>query len=471
MKKIKEKKRMLNNDDFFSPEHIEERLESSQSLSLSNGEAPEVADQNVLLLRNLRGIYHAESAENRRSLQRVWERLAEQNEGSETVRPMTTHERRLYLLKPRERTVSSVKSRRQQLPDRSLGALVASLLILLTVGSMLALHRPLPGFGADSPPTPQPAASLRGYPPPGRTLATSPTSPDDFYALAWAPDSKHLAVTTQDKAWTWDLTSGEYTMLARTSIPGARLRALSWSPDGLHLAVGTNPVQVIDPGTGSVPFTLPVHAFWPTVGNDYQAAITALAWSPDSSLLAVAALRSGNGCVVQIWNVSQGLLVNSFESEPSPNGINSISWSSDGAYIASADGQTVQAWEAFTSKVFFKRSITTATNVAWSPRDPSRLAFVSDTTAQVWDVVKNAIIGQYANAANGVLTWSPDGNSLATANGSQVAIWNAQTGAHLYTYAGNAYYVRTLAWSPDGNSLASGESSTARDNVARIWSA
>jgi WD40 repeat protein len=459
---------MPNNDDFFSPDQLDERLELSPRLH-HPGESAK-ADPNIQFLHTLRNLYEAEEAENARSLQRVWERLAQQH----TSKP----QRLLYMLKPLENTLpppaQAARHSNRRMFGRRLLAFVASIFVFILVGGMLIIvHAPLAGFGAtnldQTALTPSPP--LQGYPFPGRNIATSPASPDDFYALTWSQNPKRLALATQNRAWIWDMNAGQYTMIAEASAPAMNLRTLSWSPDGRYLAIGNNPVQVIDPTTDAVSFTYPVHAFWPAVGNDYQAVITALAWSPDSSFLAIAALRSGNGCVVQIWDVPKGLLENSFESEACKYGISSISWSADAQYIASADGITVQAWEALTSKVIFKQSIDTNTSVAWSPQNTSQLAFVNNNTAQVWDIAQNSLVSQYAPATNGVLTWSPDSNYIATADSNQVTIWDALNGAHLYTYTGNTHYVRSLAWSPDGSSLASGESSTSQANFARIWSA
>src|SRR5579862_7596518 len=113
----------------------------------------------------------------------------------------------------------------------------------------------------------------------------------------------------------------------------------------------------------------------------------------------------------------------------------------------------------------------------WMPRQMSPGRRMADcwlllpTIAQVWNVWQGSnkqgrLVSSYQAAANGVLSWSPKGQYLATASGNNVILFDASSGALLYIYtASTTAPIATLAWSPDGSLLASGS------NLAAIWSA
>jgi WD40 repeat protein len=65
--------------------------------------------------------------------------------------------------------------------------------------------------------------------------------------------------------------------------------------------------------------------------------------------------------------------------------------------------------------------------------------------------------GQLQPESEVPLVWSPDGSTLAGAQGHDVYLWNALTGEEVSTnITGFAYVINTLAWSPDGLQLAAG---------------
>lgn len=482
---------MHDKEDFFSPEMVDERLELSLLQRDVDTRDQDLAgtDPDLLLIADLRYLYGAEGTEHVRSLQRVWENLREQHAKKE-VPPAhslaeVAPERHLRLLKPaEEKRVQDVRRKSRRVAGRPLAVLAAVLFLVLMVGSLLMivhLTRVAPSNGsaqATTPPNPtsviQPT-SIPNYPyaPPGRDIAVSPASSETFYALAWSPDGKQLATSTEGKIWIWDMLSNQYRPLIDAQLAGSSVKALAWSPNGNYLAVGSNPIQIVNTVSGK---TLSVYSadypYLPVTGQ--TTLVTALAWSPDGTMLAVATQHTDGTCLVFVWNMQTGTGIYTFRSQGSPGGISAVSWSGDDKYVASSDGQSVQAWDAHNGFVFFTQKLDTATDVAWSPGG-GLLAFVNQHATQIWDVWQGSnhmgkLVGSYP-ATNGALSWSPKGQYLATANANQVFIYEASSGTRIYTYTGDTHFVSALAWSPDGNSIATGESNSSGPDFARIWSA
>lgn len=483
---------MHDKEDFFSPEMVDERLELSLLQHEADTPDHDLAgtDPDLLLISDLRYLYGAEGTENVRSLQRVWEHLKEQHAKKETnpVSPLPEvgSERRLRLLKPSDVNIGrEIRRRSKRAPGRALAALAAVLFMMVMVGSLLAIVHLTRGGStngsaqatasskstAAAQPTPIPGYL---YPPPGNDIAVSPSSSDTFYALAWSPDGKQLATSTEGKIWIWDAVSNQYRTLIDAQLAGGgSVKALAWSPDGNYLAVGSNPIQVVNTLSGQVLSNYSAdYPYLPVPGQ--TTLVTALAWSPDGSMLAVATQHSDGTCLVFVWDIQKGTGIYTFRGQGSASGISSVSWSGDNYSIASSDGQTVQAWNARNGGIIFQQKLDAATNVAWSPGG-GLLAFVNQHATQIWNVWQGnnnqgKLVSSYP-ATNGVLSWSPKGQYLATANGNTVIIFEPSSGIRIYTYTGDTHPVYALAWSPDGNSIATGESGSSGRNFARIWSA
>ena len=479
---------MHDKEDFFSPEMVDERLDLSllqRDAGASDHDLPS-RDPNLLLISDLRYLYGAEGTENVRSLQRVWEHLQDPRakKALDPELPLAEIERgrHLRLLKPSEEHVrQEIKRKRRLVRGKGLAVLAALLFLVVMVGSLLTivhLTRVAQADGSGPMVTPKPTTAAQStllpgylYAQPGNTIAVSPPSTEAFYALAWSPDGKQLALSTQGKVWIWDVASNHYQPLLDTH---SGVKALAWSPNGRSLAVGSSPIQIVDPASGNVIGTYSAdYPILPVPGQ--TTLVTALAWSPDGTMLTVATQHTDGACYVFVWNMLTGTGINTFTAQGSASGIPSVSWSGDNRYVASSDGHTVQAWDIRNpSNVIFKHVVDATTNVAWSPK-PGWLAFVNKHTTQIWDVwqgnnQEGQLVSSYP-AVNGVLSWSPQGQYLATASKNAVIIFEASSGTHIYTYTGDTRYVHVLAWSPDGNSIATGESGSPGPHYARVWSA
>lgn len=494
---------MYNKEDFFSPERVDERLDLSlQQRELDTPYHSQAEkDPNLLLISDLRYLYGAEGTENVRSLQRVWEHLQHQPARAESApeRPASAAERprHLRLLNPAEAMPAPVERKRRGRYGRGLAALAAVLFLVIMVGSLLTIVR-LTRSGLASPAatqitatsepgaTPQPTL-VPNYPYalPGRQLVAPQSSTDAFTALAWAPNDRRLALSTRGQIWLWDMANHTYQPLLNARMAGGNVKALAWSPNGRYLAVGSDTIEIVDTSIGQVVSHISAdYPFAPIVGQ--TTLVTALGWSVNGQMLAVATQHADGTCLVFIWNISGGTGISKFTQQGSASGITSLSWSGDNSYVASADGNTVQAWSINDpTNVIFEHAIDAITTVAWSPApnvDPSsshkqygNLAFGSQHQTQVWNVwggnhKQGKLLNTYP-AGSSIASWSPDGQYLATTAGQTVLLFDAYTSALVYTYSGSNRLISSLAWSPDGSAIALGEGSPSGLNYARIWSA
>ena len=116
-------------------------------------------------------------------------------------------------------------------------------------------------------------------------------------------------------------------------INAPKVEAIAHSPNGLYRAIGgTGGVQIVQASTGSVIQALPtaIHS------------VTSLAFSPDSSRLAVGG--SSFGGVIEVWNVRSGSLLRDLHRSA---GISTLSYTPDGGrLVAGFQGNTVSIFTA-----------------------------------------------------------------------------------------------------------------------------
>ena len=120
--------------------------------------------------------------------------------------------------------------------------------------------------------------------------------------------------------------------------------------------------------------------------------------------------------------------------------------------------------------------------VAWQPQS-HHLAFVGASSSnghlalEIWDATTGKRVKKYVSAGTGALAWSPDGTDLAFAGyvgkdaGNVVMIIDAITGKRIYVYKGHHLSISVITWSPDGKYIASAEGNTQGLMVAKVWTA
>jgi WD40 repeat protein len=197
--------------------------------------------------------------------------------------------------------------------------------------------------------------------------------------------------------------------------------------------------------------------------------ITAVAVSPDGSLLAIARLRD-----VELIKPGDGSMVRTLADHH--GSVNAVNFSTDGSQLVVASGEPGLFGEATLWNVAdgpavrkFRGHRDTLYAARLSP-DGKLLATGSyDQRILLWDTQSGSTVRTIAGHNGAVLDldFSPDGKLLASASGDRtVKLWDVASGARLDTLGQPLRDVYTAAFSPDGKFLAAG----GVDRRIRIWS-
>ncbi len=328
--------------------------------------------------------------------------------------------------------------------------------------------------------------------------------------LTYSADGRRLAAGGFDGAKVWDADSGSEIQAFHNN---AGIAGLAFSPDGRRLAAaaGNSIVQVWDVTTGDAALILHGH-------TDNVASV---AFSPDGWRLASA---GGDG-TVRLWDATAS--TESAELSTYSDKANNMAFAPDGRRLAitcdtyfsrvldtitgveifkmighcarvygaaySGDGRriatggedrTVRVWDATNgSEIFCLRGHTALVlAVAFSPDGQrlasiSRLAPVGRSVASgevvIWDLRNGQAVltitglSESGNGSGNDVTFSPDGQYLATSEDRTVHVWNAATGQEVVRLPSQRAIVTRVAYSRDGSRLAA----ASRDGSVKIWDA
>jgi WD40 repeat protein len=217
---------------------------------------------------------------------------------------------------------------------------------------------------------------------------------------------------------------------------------LAWSPDGSRLAAAavSGPITIFNSATGKPLHTLSGHAF----------GTAAIAWQPGGELLASA----GQDGQVRLWNAATGSEAHAF-----PGGaawVERVAWHASGTWLAAAAGKKVRIWDAASTLLReMPAQAGTVTDLAWRPGTNS-ITVLGYGAANVYDISGERLQSFAWKGSPLALAWSPDGKVLAHGNqDATVHFWYSDTGVDLQM-SGFPSKVRELSWEFSNRYLVTG---------------
>ncbi len=272
--------------------------------------------------------------------------------------------------------------------------------------------------------------------------------------FSYSPDGKTIAISDGERFGLWDATTGKHL----TTLIEDKIKAVAYSPDGKTIAtVSGNTIQWWNAQTGKSIKTFP----WSTY---YSYAIRL---SPDGKTIAI--LHGNSIC---LCNAESGKYLTTITGHK--RSISGFAFSPDSKTIATGGGDgTARLWNANTGENIHIINFPTDPRnepisidpPKYSPDGKSLAIRSKDNTVFLWDMQLEYIIktipGKHYHTKQFV--FSHNGKILATRSKTEaVHLWNTKTGQYINTLTGLVHFI---TFSPDGNILA-----TSLNNWVELWS-
>lgn len=236
--------------------------------------------------------------------------------------------------------------------------------------------------------------------------------------------------------------------LALDPSPGAR--SATWSPDGRTILLVTSEQMVLLNADGTVRNTCAARR------------VEQIAWRPDGGVFASA----GRDGVITLWRATDCADTGVLRGHG--GAVTRLSWSQDGTRLASgAEDSTVRIWEPESERETLQVPADDryVRAIEFSP-DQNRFLVATNSSVQVWDLFEGPPQLTIPNVFAFDARWSPNGGQILVDDKVKTTLYDGRSGAQIAAFAGSgsatSSRIPRIALSPDGERLATLDGTTLR---------
>lgn len=277
----------------------------------------------------------------------------------------------------------------------------------------------------------------------------------DIMAVMFHPQGGQAATAAMNGAihiWDMDPDSQQFGERLYSFIYGRPIHATIYNAAGDEIIFGTDDGQIgiWQPQADTVRYLDKVH----------QAAVTALALSPDQTIL-FSGDRAGS---MQLWDLESGSRTTLGRTHPT--GVMSLAFNADGTLaLSSGRDQLAHLWRVENGErlATYGGHGDPITTVMFGPDGNTVITASWDNSLRLWDLSTENVLRYFYGHTGGVnqLAISPAGDVIVTGSFDKtIRFWNLHSYLVEMRLGGNRRIVRDLAYSPDGSYIVTAHSNS-----------